>query len=132
MTIWSFSLVIARSLPEMLEIEYSISFWRSNASRICGTVVTPLVAILLIVRWIVRYSLTVGKTRSPTSAIIETTMAQNSRPISVMPRNALRRPETTSMERLPLLSNLTAGGASHGQWNEPVGVMEQKFIQMKN
>ena len=49
---------------------YSTSFCLSNASRISGTVVAPLVAILLTARWIVRYSFTVGNTRIPTTATI--------------------------------------------------------------
>ena len=47
MTTLSFSLVMFRSLPEIDWIEYSISFWRSNAARISGTVVKPSAAILL-------------------------------------------------------------------------------------
>ena len=66
-------------------IEYSMSFWRSNAVRISGTV-EPSVAILLTARLIVKYSLSAGSTRMPISATKPTMTAQNSRPNSVTPR----------------------------------------------
>ncbi len=85
MTTLSFSLVMLRSLPEIEVIEYSMSFCRSNALRISGTV-APSEVILLIARLMVKYSLSVGSTRMPMSATKPMTMAQKSRPNSVKPR----------------------------------------------
>ena len=78
--------MIFKSLAEIELIEYSTSFVRSNAARISGTVVPPSCAILFTAFWIVKYSFIVGSTFITTSATKPTTMAQSSRPKSVIPR----------------------------------------------
>ena len=89
-TTLSFSFVISGPCREMVVIEYSMSFWRSKALRISGRS-SLRSAILLTARLIVKYSFSAGSTRIPISATKPTTMAQNSRPNSVMPRWRLAR-----------------------------------------